>query len=140
MKTNQIALELYTVRDETKNDMLGTLRRLARIGYRAVEFAGYGNSTARDVRAALDDLGMRAVAAHVGLDRFEQEAAAVLDEVEMLGCRYAVVAWVAPERRQPADEVRRLVDRFNQLAGRCRDRGLQFAYHNHDFEFAPLDG
>jgi sugar phosphate isomerase/epimerase len=138
MRTDQIALQLYTVRDDAQKDMTGTLRRLAQVGYRAVELAGYGNSTAPEVRSTLDELGMRVVASHVGLDRLEQDAA--LDELETLGCRYAVVPWIPEEQRRPASALRQLVGRINRAAERARERGFVLAYHNHDFEFAPLDG
>src|SRR3954464_9597711 len=110
MKADQIALQLYSVRAETQQDMLGALRRLAEMGFKNLEFAGYGNSTAGEVRAALDDLGLRAVAAHIGLARFEESVAQVFDEVQTLGCRYVVVPFMPPDRRQDADEVRRLAE------------------------------
>src|SRR4051812_1860200 len=99
MKANQIGLQLYSVRDLTQGDMVGTLRQLAAAGYRAVEFAGFGNSNVKEVRQALDDLGMRAIAAHTPLDRFQSSFSAVLDELHTLGVRYAVLPWLAPELR-----------------------------------------
>ncbi len=71
MRADQIALQLYTVREHTARDFIGTLERLARFGYRAVELAGYGGLAPRDLRAALDRLGLRAVAAHVRYDDFD---------------------------------------------------------------------
>jgi sugar phosphate isomerase/epimerase len=132
-------LQLYTVREETQTDMLGTLRRLAALGFKNLEFAGYGNATPRDIRRTLDDLGLRAVAAHVGLAQFEA-GSGVFDELHTLGCRYAVVPYTPAERRETADQVRRLAGQFNTWAAQARAAGLGFAYHNHDFEFAPLDG
>jgi len=65
VREDQIALQLYTVREHTAGDMPGTLRRLAEMGYPAVEFAGYGGLSPEDLRTLLDDLGMRAAGAHV---------------------------------------------------------------------------
>ncbi|MGN6812570.1 MAG: sugar phosphate isomerase/epimerase, partial [Thermomicrobiales bacterium] len=64
MKAEQIALQLYTVRAETARDFAGTLRALGAMGYRAVEFAGFGNLSAGELRAVLDEAGMRAMGAH----------------------------------------------------------------------------
>lgn len=140
MRANQIALQLYTVRDETSRDMVGTLQKLAAMGYRAFEFAGFGNSDVREVRAALDDLGARATSAHIALDRFENSLSDVVVEMHTLGVDYAVVPWMPQERRMDAEGIRRLAGEFNSWAEKLRGEDLGFAYHNHDFEFASLDG
>ncbi len=139
MRADQIALQLYTVREHTARDFIGTLERLAGFGYRAVELAGYGGLAPRDLRAALDRLGLRAVAAHVRYDDFDTRLEGVVDELHALGCESAVVPSAPPERRGGADEARRLAETFNRWGGRCRAAGLRFGYHNHGFEFAPLD-
>ena len=59
MNLDQIAVQLYTLRAHTATDMLGTLRQVAAIGYRAVEFAGYGDQTASTIRPTLDELGLK---------------------------------------------------------------------------------
>src|ERR1700682_17410 len=89
-----IALQLYTLRDLTSKDMLGTLREVAQQGYKAVEFAGYGNSTVEEVRAELDRLGVRGVAIHTNLNALHMESARVLDEARTLGSDYVVLASV----------------------------------------------
>ncbi len=140
MNEHNIGLQLYTVRELTAQDMLGTLERLAAIGYRAVEFAGYGNAGVRDVRAALDAHGITAVGAHVALDNFESRFEQTIDELQTLGCRYAIVPWVGEERRGSLAEARRLAEQLNRLGEQVRAAGLRFAYHNHAFEFDPIDG
>jgi sugar phosphate isomerase/epimerase len=139
MDKNQIALQLYTVREAAQADMLGTLRRLADMGYRAVEFAGYGGVPTREIRAVLDERGMTAMGAHVGLHLWQEDTAAVIRDLQTLGCTYAIVPFAGEEYRT-AEGVGQLADRLNALAGQCRAEGLRFAYHNHAFEFAPLDG
>src|SRR5690349_18283418 len=93
MTEDQIALQLYTVRDLTAQDMAGTLRRLAEIGYKAVQLAGYGNSSPEEIRRVLDECGMRASSAHVDLQRWE-DPEAVFEELETLGCSHAVVPFL----------------------------------------------
>jgi sugar phosphate isomerase/epimerase len=139
MDNNQIALQLYTVREQTKQDMLGTLRTLAGMGYRAFEFAGFAGVPTTDIRAVLDDLGLRAVADHVGLSRWDEDTAGVFRDLHTLGCTYAVLPWAGEEFRTHGG-IGRLADRLNALGAQCRDEGLVFAYHNHGFEFTPVDG
>lgn len=136
MTEDQIALQLYTVRELTAQDMVGTLRRLAEIGYRAVQPAGYGNSSPEEIRRVLDECGMRAISAHVDLQRWE-DPEAVFEELETLGCSHAVVPFL-PERRRSQAQVQKLIEQFNRWGEQCREHGLRFSYHNHAFEFAPL--
>jgi sugar phosphate isomerase/epimerase len=65
--TNIIALQLYTVRDETAKDFKGTLRAVAEIGYHGVEFAGYGGLDSQELAALLSEYGLKTVGSHVGL-------------------------------------------------------------------------
>ena len=137
MRRDQISLQLYTVREHTARDMPATLRRLAEIGYTAVELAGYGGLSARDLRASLDDLGLRASGAHVPLDSWETDPEAVISDMHALDCAHAVVPITPPERRNE-ESVARLAESFNRWGELCRAEGLTFSYHNHAFEFAPL--
>ncbi len=108
MNDDRIALQLYTLRDLTSKDMLGTLREVAQQGYRAVEFAGYGNSTVEEVRAELDTLGVRGVAIHTNLNAFQTEHERLLNEARTLGSDYVVLASVPQEQRGSADAARQL--------------------------------
>ena len=140
MNNQHVAVQLYTLRDLTANDMLGTLRRLAAIGYRAVEFAGYGDATPTAIRATLDELGMRGIAAHIRLDQIEQNSAEVVEQMQALGCEYVVVPWIGEEHRGSVEQVRALAERLNRAGQRLAEQGLRLGYHNHQFEFEPLDG
>lgn len=137
MRIDQIALQLYTLRAETANDMPGALRRVAAMGYTAVELAGYGNSDAQAVGDLLGELGVSVCAAHVGLDRLEGDFEQAVAELRALGCDRAVVPGVRPELREDGAA---LAARLNRLAEALRAEGVRLAYHNHDFEFAPREG
>jgi sugar phosphate isomerase/epimerase len=139
MRRYQISLQLYTVREHTASDMPATLRRLAEIGYTAVEFAGYGGLSPRDVRAILDDLGLRASGAHVPLDSWETDPEAVISDMHALDSAHAIVPIIPPERRDE-EAVARLAESFNRWGELCRSEGVTFSYHNHAFEFAPSGG
>lgn len=137
MHRDQLALQLYTVREACARDFLGTLREVAAIGYRAVELAGLHDHPPAHVRAALDEHGLQAVAAHISLERFERELDAVVAELQTLGCAYAVVPW-APEARRTDEGARELALLLNIWGRELRAAGLRLAYHHHDFEFRPL--
>jgi sugar phosphate isomerase/epimerase len=125
MHTNQIALQLYTVRDHEATDMLNTLRRIAEMGYRAVEFAGYNNATPRDIRAALDEHGLRAVSAHVSLEALQTQPARVFADLHTLGCAHVVVPSVGVEHRGTVGQVRQLAQLLNQLGAQCQQAGAK---------------
>jgi sugar phosphate isomerase/epimerase len=138
MRRDQIGIQLYTVREHTAKDMLGTLRRVADIGYEAVEFAGYGDVAPAEIRTVLDDTGMVAIGSHVPFDDWEDRRGQVFEDLHTLGCTYAVVPSVPTRRRGDLDMVVGLAETFNHWASETREQGLRFAYHNHDYEFAPL--
>jgi sugar phosphate isomerase/epimerase len=138
MKRERIALQLYTVRELTARDMLGTLRQLAEMGYGAVEFAGYGEVGTRELRAALEDHGLQAAGAHVSFGKLTLDPGRVFSELRTLGCSHAVVPMMPPEHRGDEATVARFADALNRLGEACEAEGLAFSYHNHDFEFSPL--
>jgi sugar phosphate isomerase/epimerase len=136
--TGPLGIQLYTVRDLLAEDFDGTLRALARIGYREVEFAGYHGRAPAEIRRVLAAQGLRASSAHLPLESLQGDASRTFEAAYQLGHEHLVVAWVPPEARRDVDDWRRLADRFNEVGYACRAAGFKFAYHNHDFEFAPL--
>jgi sugar phosphate isomerase/epimerase len=135
-----IGLQLYTVRGELERDFEGTLRRVAAIGYRELEFAGYFGRSAAEVRDLLTGMGLTAPAGHLPLSDLEQEWDRTIEFAAGVGHRYVVVPWLPVERRSSLDSYRRLAALFNEFGERSRRAGLTFAYHNHEFEFADLEG
>ncbi|MBA2596175.1 MAG: hypothetical protein H0V00_06065, partial [Chloroflexia bacterium] len=135
---NPIAVQLYTVRKAARDDFAGTLRRLAEGGANAVEFAGYGGMTIPDLKALLDEVGLRVCGAHVPLTAWEGQLDATLADIVALGGEYAVVPFVPQERRGGAAFAHELAANLNRWAEAARQNGLGFAYHHHDFEFFPL--
>lgn len=135
-----VGLQLYTVRGEMATDFDGTLARVAAIGYREVEFAGYFGRSAEEVRAALDRVGLVAPAGHFPLDDLERRWDETIAFATTAGHRYVVLPWLAAERRGNLASYRHIARLCNEFGARCSNAGLTFAYHNHDFEFTPLEG
>lgn len=133
-------VQLYTLRDELKRDFHGTLQRVAALGYREVEFAGYFDQQPRAIRALLDDLGLAAPSAHVDDRLLGPEGVGIIEAAQTLGHRYLVFPWVDQAQWRDLDGWKRRADSFNRAGELCRRAGLQFCYHNHHFEFATLQG
>lgn len=134
-----VGVQLYTLRSLMAEDVAGTLRAVAEIGYREVEFAGLFDTPPADVRTLLDELGLDAVSSHVSMDRIREQPAAVLDEAEALGLRYVTCPSIGRDELTP-EGLPGLADDFNRFGEVSRHRGLGFAYHNHDFEFEEVAG
>lgn len=134
-----IAVQLYTVRDDAARDFSGTLKKVAEIGYAGVEIAGYNGMSVRDLKAQLDDLHLFVAGSHVGIDRLENEMAAVVDENLTLGNRYIVVPFLGGDRRQGADGYKKTAALLNSFGETLQPYGLTLCYHNHDFEFQKME-
>ena len=134
-----VGVQLYTVRDLMAKDVEATLKLVAEIGYRNVEFAGYFDHSPEDIRRMLDDVGLAAPAAHVGQEHFENDVAAVIDAAATVGHEYIVVPALPGHLRNSLDYYYETAERFNKWGGACRAAGLRFAYHNHDWEFQSED-
>jgi sugar phosphate isomerase/epimerase len=139
VQLDRVALQLYTVRDETARDFAGTVRRVAEIGYQAVEFAGYGGLAASGIAALLRETGLKAASTHVGLVPLEKNLDAEIAYCQEIGCSFLVLPWLPPVMRNE-QEFKQLMPRLNEWGSRCREQGITFCYHNHDFEFAQLNG
>jgi sugar phosphate isomerase/epimerase len=139
MNDLQVALQLYTVRDETQHDFAGTLRRVAQIGYTAVEFAGYGNLTAQEMLALLAETGLYPVSTHLGLDALQDsQLDASIRYCLDIGCPNIVLPWL-PNEWRTQEGMQALAPQMNAIGQRCQEHGITFGYHNHDFEFTRVD-
>lgn len=135
-----IGVQLYSVRDEMKKDVAATLARIARIGYKEVEFAGYFDRTPQQIRAMLDSNGLTAPSSHLQTPILGDQWMATLDAAKVIGHEYVVVPWFDKAKWRTLDDVKRTAAQFNQAATDAKKAGLRFAYHNHDFEFTPIEG
>ena len=135
----KVGIQLYTVRDQMKADFEGTLAHVAQIGYKEVEFAGYFNHSPADVKAILDRHGLSTPSTHIAFENADQWKTA-LDAAKAIGHEYIVMPWIPAERRKTLDDWKSVAQVFNRAGQMAHDAGIQFAYHNHDFEFPKLDG
>ena len=99
MKNAPIAYQIYSARKEAEQDLLSVLRQLKALGYDGVEFAGFYGHSAQDVRAMLDECGLRAVSSHVALKLIEADMQGVIDYHKAIGCDYIAVPYLSAEQR-----------------------------------------
>jgi len=134
MRIDQVAVQMYTLRQHAAEDLDGTLWRLADIGYKLVEFAGLYDNSAEDVAAMLERHGMRAPAAHIPFQRFDEDFDGVVAEARVLGYEWVIVP-ALPKREIDEALAAEYAGKLNDFGRRVADAGLKFAYHNHAFEF-----
>lgn len=127
-------LQLYSVRDVTGTDLEGTLKKVAEIGYRYVEFAGFFGHSAEEVKAMLDRYGLIVSGTHSGLGDLDADFAGTVKYHKIIGNTNYIVpgapTWTAAE----LDET---IEKLNKYQPMLEAEGIRLAYHNHDGEFKP---
>jgi len=155
-KNDVIGVQLYTVRDVIQKDLAGTLAKVAAIGFKSVENATYTGSQnfygldAKAYAKLLKENGLINPSGHYrwGLDEkggvlkgsMLHEWDKAVDDAASVGLKYMVCAWLSPDERGGLDQYKKLADACNKAGETCKKAGIQFCYHNHDFEFEKEDG
>jgi len=135
-----IGVQLYTVRDAMKSDFEGTVAKVAATGYKEVEFAGYFGKSPKDIRAILEKNGLTAPSCHVPYSTLEKTWTEALDAAHTIGHKIIVNPWIEPEQRNSDDGWKRAAELFNKCGESAKKAGIQFCYHNHNFEFYASPG
>lgn len=152
-----IGLQLYSVREDLARDYAGTLKRVAAIGYREVEAAGFYNHGASDVKQMMSEAGLRCVSAHYSLADLLKSTDATIAYAKALGLEYVICSapWAADPARlekypggswqgilhaMTLDDWKWNADQFNQMGCKMQEAGLKFGYHNHTMEFREENG
>lgn len=140
-----IGIQLYTLRNEIKADVAGTIAAVAKAGYQQVETYGFPN--AGEMIAAAKDNGLAINSSHFawesvtqpdkeGVPPFEE----ILEGAKDAGISHLVIPYVHAHNRENLDGYRTLAERMNKAALLSKEAGIQLSYHNHAFEFQPMDG
>jgi sugar phosphate isomerase/epimerase len=139
-RLSKIGLQLYTVRRELEKDFAGTLEKVAALGFREVEFAGYFKHSPRDVKTILARYQLSSPSAHISTAALRGTLQEEIEAAHAIGHQYLVCAYLPPEERRSLDDYKKLVELFNRAGERLKKVGIQFGYHNHDFEFTTIAG
>lgn len=135
-----VAVQVYSVRDDAKADLRGTLEKIKEMGYDGVEFAGlYGNSP-EDIRNWCEEIGLTPISAHVPYLDMMGAPKGILQKYATIGCKYVAVPYLTPDYRPGTPCFPEVIENIKMLGKVAKSLGIQLLYHNHDFEFVKLDG
>ncbi len=135
-----IGLQLYTLRDELAKDAPGTIRKVAEIGYKEVEVYEFYGLSAAKFRQLLQTNGLTAPSAHYMTKHLGPDWEKHIAFAKEVGIKYMVNAILEPEEHRSLDDYKRLVPLFNKAGEQTRKAGIQYCYHNHNFEFKVYGG
>lgn len=142
LKTNEIGIQLWTLRQNIQSDLNATLKALGKIGYTSLEAYGfdgqfYGQS-ATDFQAICNDLGMTVHSTHAGITA--ENATAFADKAALAGLDYLILPSMMGRPEKTIDDFKKLAAEMNIMGDICQKAGIKFGYHNHGFEFNPIEG
>lgn len=133
-----ISIQLYTVREAAAQDFPGTLRKIAEIGYKGVEYAGLHGHDPKEIAKLVSDLGMKASSSHTGLPT--PETIGQIVDVESTLNNKRIISGFGPDDFKTVDAVKAAAEKFTLAAELLRHHAMTFGFHNHWWEFATLDG
>jgi sugar phosphate isomerase/epimerase len=144
-KSFGVGLQLYTVRDAMA-DVPGTLKKLSDMGYKNLELANYSNGkfygyVPAEFKKMVNDLGMDIVSSHTSVEAAGitmESAKKMADDHALLGVKYCVQPWVEEVNRN-VESYKKMIADWNQVGAVMKEVGIQFGYHNHNFEFKPTE-
>lgn len=145
-----LGIQLYSVRDDMKNDPTGTLKQLAAMGYKNVEHANYVDRkfygySAAEFKKVLDDLGLKMPSGHTVMNAqdwdeskkdFTDKWKQTVEDAATAGQQYVISPWLDESLRKNYDDLIRFLQLFNKSGELCKKSGMKFGYHNHNFEFS----
>ena len=136
-----IGLQLYSVREDAAKDTSGVIAAVAKMGYEAVDFAGYYGHSAKELRRMLDDNGLKCCGTHIKLDTLLGDALAETVEFnQVLGNKFLIVPGLAEERRSSKAAWADTARVFSEIAEKLKGQGMRTGYHNHWIEFKEMEG
>jgi sugar phosphate isomerase/epimerase len=140
-RLKRVGIQLYTLRDDARGNLEGTLTNIANAGYKEVELLASMNNfgmPAVQLRALLDKLGLTAPSTHIGAENFDN-LNAVFDEAGTLGHQYIVLASLPyGPGKATLDDYRRWADKLNEAGRQARARTLWMAFHDEAYDYSPL--
>lgn len=137
---DKIGLQFWSIREEMEKDLLGMIEKVAEMGYTGAQFAGFFDHSSEDVKAKMDEVGIRAAGAHVQIKELENQLDETLKYNETIGNNLIIVPFLPENMRTTAEDYKRTAELLNDIGKKVHSRGFTLGYHNHDFEFDVFDG
>jgi len=139
---SKITAQLYTLRDfcKTPAELAKSLEKVRKIGYESVQVSGVGPIDPKELKKLLDDNGLDLIVTHTPYDDFDKNLDQVIENHKLWNCQYAGLGSMPGEYRRDRAGFGAFMDKANVWAEKLQDAGLNFVYHNHNFEFVRFDG
>lgn len=142
-----VGLQLYTIRDAMAADVKGSLKKVSDLGYKNLELASYSSGKfygfkPSEFKKMVNDLGMNALSSHAAVESAgitTENAKMMADAHAELGVKYCVQPWINDEDRT-IEKFKKMIADWNKVGEIMKNVGIQFGYHNHNFEFRPMNG
>ena len=135
-----VAVQVYSVRDNAKADLLGTLKEIKKMGYDGVEFAGLYGYAPAEVKAMCEEVGLVPISAHVPYGDMVADPKGVLSQYKEIGCKFVAVPYLMPEDRPDGGQFDKVIKNIEMIGKVAQELGIQLLYPNHEFEFMIMDG
>ncbi|MBQ9368158.1 MAG: sugar phosphate isomerase/epimerase [Victivallales bacterium] len=137
-----IAAQMYTLREfcKTPAEIAVACARVKKMGYDGIQMSGMGPIDPHEMRKILDGEGLVCCATHIPIDRMENETEAVVEEHNILGCKYTAIGGFFPKEAWTRQLWLDFIARYNAVAEKFKGTGMTIGYHNHSHEFAPAEG
>ena len=133
----EVSLQLYSIHEETKKDFKKAVEQVAEIGYKGVEFAGYGGLNPEELKTLLKENNLYSVGTHSGLQVFENSFEEELKLNKEIGSKYIICPYAEVDSKEKIDK---LVKLLNTAADKAAKENIKVGYHNHAHEFVKIDG
>ncbi len=142
-----VGIQLYTIRDAMAADVVGTLQKVSDMGYKNLELASYANGKfygyePTEFRKIVNDMGMDIISSHTSVEAegiTSESAKKMAADHAILGVKYCVQPWIEEVDRN-IESYKRMIGDWNEVGKIMKSTGIQFAYHNHNFEFTNING
>ena len=148
----EIALQMYSLRDDLKKDLKGTIEKMGKMGYTSLEAAGFDNGKFYGMepeafKALIEANGMKLISSHTGPnytgDQASWDAAMkwwdmAIDAHKRAGCSFIIKPSMGEYPYKNQESLKKTCEYFNAIGKKCNAKGIRFGYHNHNHEFTKI--
>ncbi len=136
----KVGLELYSLRREFAVDEDNALKIAHSLGFKDVEVTGVPNLKPAEFKKKLDSYGMHATSISTDMKELKESPEKVIERAKILGAEYVVIFWIDHKNDLiTLEEIKEAVSVFNEGGKKLKEKGLQFCYHTHGYEFAKYE-
>lgn len=137
---SKVGLQLYSIRELAEKDFFNAIKTTAECGYDGIEFAGFFDTPAAELKKFLDENGLLSCGSHTALPILEDEFYKTVEYNLEIGNKYIIIPWIPAEMCNSRDAWMKTSEKMNAMNDRLKSYGIRLGYHNHAFEFEKFDG